>query len=83
MSRESFGKKLRELLEINGLKTAEFIRSMQVKPDTVYAWLNDNKVPRRCNLKKMSEVLSVDYDHLLLYLPVFTTRRKQDERKNS
>ena len=54
----SFGKRLRQLRERDGLSVAELASQINVTPQAVYKWERDDSLPRRSSLDALVELLN-------------------------
>lgn len=62
-----FGKKLRSILEFEGLSQKEFAERINVHPSTLNGYINDGKQPDFELLKRIATALGVSTDYLLDY----------------
>lgn len=59
-----FGKKLKAILEFEGIKQKEFAETLHISPSTMNGYLNDKRQPDFELVKKMAEALNVTVDYL-------------------
>lgn len=62
-----FGRKLRSILEFEGLSQKEFAEKINVHPSTLNGYINDGKQPDFELLKRIAAALEVSTDYLLDY----------------
>lgn len=62
-----FGKKLKAILEFEGLSQKEFAERINVHPSTLNGYINDGKQPDFELLKRIAAALEVSTDYLLDY----------------
>lgn len=62
-----FGKKLRTILEFEGLQQKEFADMINVHPSTLNGYINEGKQPDFELVKTMASALGVSTDYLLDY----------------
>lgn len=60
-----FGKKLKAILEFEGLSQKEFAEKINVHPSTLNGYINDGKQPDFELVKKIASTLGVSTDYLL------------------
>lgn len=62
-----FGKKLRSILEFEGLQQKEFADMINVHPSTLNGYINEGKQPDFELVKTIAAALQVSTDYLLDY----------------
>ncbi len=62
-----FGKKLKIILEFEGIKQKDFAAAVNIAPSTLNGYLNYGKQPDFELVKRMAAVLKVSTDYLLDY----------------
>lgn len=60
-----FGKKLKSILEFEGLQQKEFAETLNIHPSTLSGYINEGKQPDFELIKKMARTLGVSTDYLL------------------
>ncbi len=59
-----FGKKLKAVLEFEGIKQKEFAETLHISPSTMNGYLNDKRQPDFDLVMKMAHALNVSVDYL-------------------
>lgn len=62
-----FGKKLKQILDFEGIKQKEFAAAVHIAPSTLNGYLNYGKQPDFELVKRMASALKVSTDYLLDY----------------
>ncbi|MCB7319907.1 helix-turn-helix transcriptional regulator [Lacrimispora sp. 210928-DFI.3.58] len=67
ISKKKTGIRIRSLLVENGLSVAEIQNKMELdSPQAVYKWLNGTNLPTVDNLHKLSHILGVPIEEILI-----------------
>lgn len=64
-----FGKKLKAILEFEGIQQKDFAKLINIHPSTLSGYINEGKQPDFELLKTMAAALGVSIDYLLDYQP--------------
>ena len=59
------GKKIKELRKENGIKQKDIATALDISPQAVSLWENDNSDPDLENLKKLAQFFKVSIDEIM------------------